>query len=152
MNILFIEIFYIILSIKINRTLTHTEDDPIPTFLTTVGNTSAEYTQHRARVPMLLARPTMFKATVGHSFVNVHLKKIVCKIILTKMSATLHQNDYPERQFILTYGVMNMVAIRATPVVVNKIMQDNRLPQFISNVSVTQNAGISIAEIVDLSS
>ena len=45
-----------------------------------------------------------------------------------------------------------MVAIRATPVVVNKIMQDNRLPQFISNVRVTQNAGISIAEIVDLSS
>ena len=42
-----------------------------------------------------------------------------------------------------------MVAMRATPVVVNKIMQDNRLPQFISNVSVTQNAGISIAEIVD---
>ena len=45
-----------------------------------------------------------------------------------------------------------MVAIRATPVVVNKIMQDNRLPQFISNVSVTQNAGISIAEIVDYTS
>ena len=45
-----------------------------------------------------------------------------------------------------------MVAIRATPVVVNKIMHDNRLPQFINNVSVTQNAGISIAEIVDLSS
>ena len=44
---------------------------------------------------------------------------------------------------------MNMVAIRATPVVVNKIMQDNRLPQFISNVRVTQNAGISIAEKVD---
>ena len=38
------EIFYIILSIRSNRPLTQTEDDPIPTFLTTVGNTSAEYT------------------------------------------------------------------------------------------------------------
>ena len=42
---------------------------------------------------------------------------------------------------------MKMVVIRATPVVVKRIIHDNLRPQFSNNVTVIQKAGTSIARI-----
>ena len=100
---------------------------------------------------MLLALPRMFRVTIGHSYGKVHLKmseKIIVDVLKAYIYFLLNYFKYQIRfRNKKNYGCMKMVVIRATPVVVKRIIHDNLRPQFSNNVTVIQKAGTSIARI-----